>query len=373
MGQDAALFRTEAVEARNQRLEGEVILAQPVRAHILTGLLVAIVALLAAWLTLGTYTRSEIARGILLTDIPSAKVLAMKPGRITQLLVREGDRVEAGQTLATVVVEQNDESGDSAIAQTLSALDVQRRLGEQKALLVTQRGAAERARLAATLDGIGRQRSGIADQIRLQEQLVASSQDLLDRMTQVIERGFVSRIEFERRRQTLLAAQQQLAQLRQQAGVLAADEQRVAAEVSLIAADVATATASAQSDVQSVIQQRAQSFAQRAYVIAAPISGRVTALQTAAGRTVDGSAPLMTIVPDPSTLHAEIYAPTQAVGFVRPGEEVRLLYDAFPYQRFGSFAEGIAGTGDDIDQHDVLFLMGIGLYQGSHISALSQL
>jgi membrane fusion protein len=30
--------------------------------------------------------------------------------------------------------------------------------------------------------------------------------------------------------------------------------------------------------------------------------------------------------------------PSRAIGFVRPGQEVRLLYDAFPYQRFGSFA-----------------------------------
>jgi membrane fusion protein len=45
----------------------------------------------------------------------------------------------------------------------------------------------------------------------------------------------------------------------------------------------------------------------------------------------------MEIVPQRSTLHAEIYAPTRAIGFVKPGLEVRLLYDAFPYEKFGSF------------------------------------
>ena len=45
----------------------------------------------------------------------------------------------------------------------------------------------------------------------------------------------------------------------------------------------------------------------------------------------------MVIVPDKAELTAELYAPTRAVGFVDPGEETRLLYDAFPYQRFGSF------------------------------------
>jgi membrane fusion protein len=73
-------------------------------------------------------------------------------------------------------------------------------------------------------------------------------------------------------------------------------------------------------------------------LITAPIGGRVTALQAAAGRVVEPGRPLMTIVPSGSALHAEIYAPTRAIGFVESGEEVRLLYDAFPYQRFGSFA-----------------------------------
>jgi hypothetical protein len=36
-------------------------------------------------------------------------------------------------------------------------------------------------------------------------------------------------------------------------------------------------------------------------------------------------------------LQAEIYIPSRAIGFVKPGQEVRLLYDAFPYQRFGAY------------------------------------
>jgi membrane fusion protein len=52
----------------------------------------------------------------------------------------------------------------------------------------------------------------------------------------------------------------------------------------------------------------------------------------------------MTIVPERSKLHADVYAPTRAIGFVKPGQEVRLLYDAFPYQRFGSFSGRITAV-----------------------------
>ncbi len=36
-------------------------------------------------------------------------------------------------------------------------------------------------------------------------------------------------------------------------------------------------------------------------------------------------------------LQAELFVPTRAVGFVRVGQDVRLLYDAFPYQNFGTY------------------------------------
>jgi membrane fusion protein len=42
-------------------------------------------------------------------------------------------------------------------------------------------------------------------------------------------------------------------------------------------------------------------------------------------------------MPPNSTLKAELYVPTRAVGFVRAGQPVRVLYDAFPYQSFGTY------------------------------------
>jgi membrane fusion protein len=81
---------------------------------------------------------------------------------------------------------------------------------------------------------------------------------------------------------------------------------------------------------------------EQSYVIKAPIAGRVTALAAGAGRAATSARPLMVIVPTDAQLQAELYAPTRSIGFVEPGEETRLLYDAFPYQRFGSFEGRVA-------------------------------
>src|SRR5438105_60671 len=60
-------------------------------------------------------------------------------------------------------------------------------------------------------------------------------------------------------------------------------------------------------------------------------------LQLVKGQTVQPQRLQLEIVPDGSPLQAELLIPTRAAGFVRIGEEVRFLYDAFPYQNFGAY------------------------------------
>ncbi|MBL4836590.1 MAG: HlyD family efflux transporter periplasmic adaptor subunit [Kordiimonadaceae bacterium] len=72
------------------------------------------------------------------------------------------------------------------------------------------------------------------------------------------------------------------------------------------------------------------------------MNGRVVSIAgTAIGRSVQAGQPLFSILPEGSVLEAELFVPSRAVGFVEEGQEVRLLYDAFPYQRFGSFTATI--------------------------------
>lgn len=319
-------------------------LAQPVRTHILVLLLVGALSLLCLWVTLSSYARTEAARGILVTDDASAKIIATRPGQLIELLVRDGDYVRTGQRLGTVRTEQDDEAGGSAIGESLVAIENQRALTERQIEIAQRRAASGRARLAATLAGLAQQRRDLSVQIALQKQAAASTHEMLERIEGLLGSGFISRIEVERRRQADIAAQQQLAQYRQQLNALGAQVAQTQAELARIDADADGEIASTRSSAETLVQQGAGLRSERAYAIVAPVAGRVAALQTARGRAVDASVPLMEIVPEGSALRAQVYAPTRAIGFVRPGQEVRLLYDGFPYQRFGSFKGRITGV-----------------------------
>ena len=48
------------------------------------------------------------------------------------------------------------------------------------------------------------------------------------------------------------------------------------------------------------------------------------------------------IVPAGAKLQAQLFGPSRAIGFVRPGDRVLLRYAAFPYQKFGQYEGSVA-------------------------------
>jgi len=99
--------------------------------------------------------------------------------------------------------------------------------------------------------------------------------------------------------------------------------------------EYANAIAELERAVAGVELEIAESDARRALTVAAPRAGVVTAPAWETGQSVERGAVLARIVPEGSTLVAELFAPSRAVGFVAVGDEVRLRYAAFPYQKFG--------------------------------------
>jgi membrane fusion protein len=174
-------------------------------------------------------------------------------------------------------------------------------------------------------------------QIALQDELVASARTAVDQAETLIRSGFATRSDLERRRQVWLQAAQGRRQLAQSRDALSGQLATARAELARLPVDTAAAVAQIKSGIAQLDMASAQQGVEKGYQVSAPISGRVTSVQAAAGRFVDGRVPLLTIVPGGAAMRAELFAPSRAMGFVQPGQEVRVMYDAFPYQRFGSF------------------------------------
>jgi membrane fusion protein len=99
--------------------------------------------------------------------------------------------------------------------------------------------------------------------------------------------------------------------------------------------------ASVERDITMVEEQIVELAARREIVIPATTSGVVTSLQAKRGGHADPTIPLLGIVPDGSTLQAQLFCSSRAVGFLRVGQRVLLRYEAFPYQKFGHYAGSV--------------------------------
>ena len=332
-----SLFRKEMLESISDRLHGEVVLSQPLSTKLIASALFAILALGAFWVSSGTYARIETVPGRLITDATTAKIIAPQSGVVATVSVRDGERVELGDRLFVINSDRKAAGGGAVAGRSLGTISARRQLAQAQVSMAQSRAAADRARLSTQVNTATAQAQNLRDQIALQRQVVASNQQIFQQITDVVERGFVSKVEFERRRQTLLSSQQALAGLEQRLMTSVSDAEQARVALAAVSIDAARGISEIQDSLQALSAEQARLEGEQSYVITAPISGRVTALATGEGKTTTGGRPLMVIVPDDAQLTAELYAPTRAVGFVEPGKETRLLYDAFPYQKFGSF------------------------------------
>jgi membrane fusion protein len=269
-------------------------------------------------------------------------------GIVRALAVHEGSIVRKGQAIAIIAVDREIEHGRGYAGMSLSTLDTRIGIADQRLGLARDELRNDRAKLSGTIAAAAEQAASLREQITLQADIVESNRVLFDQLGGVVSKGFISKAEYERRHQQLLASQQSLSTLRQ--SLLAREAEAAQARTALagLATQEKTTAAGIATDVSTLQQQRAEVQSRIQYVVTAPLSGVVTALQTAVGRVAEPSTPLMAILPTDSRLVAEVYAPTSAIGFVQPNQEVRILYDAFPYRQFGSVSGHVASISRDV-------------------------
>jgi membrane fusion protein len=333
-----SLFRREAIDFQNQyRNWGQVVLLQPVSTKILTWFLAAFIALVVIFLSVAQYARKETVIGYLTPSSGTAKIFVAQQGFVKELYVKEGQEVAEGEPLLTVSTAQVAANGEDVNTTVLDILALQRDLINRQIAGEERRGTSENERVTATIKGIESELAQIEGQRKIQSERLKLSESFVSSAAQLSARGAMADIEFKRREQAALEHKQNLTSLDQQLAArrIQLNESRYTLEqLPIVAAEKIRLL---RTDLSSVEQRVAEVNGRRAYVIRAPTSGRVSTLQATVGQIADPKRMQLEIIPLQASLQAELFFPTRAFGFVRVGQQVRILYDAFPYQKFGTY------------------------------------
>lgn len=106
---------------------------------------------------------------------------------------------------------------------------------------------------------------------------------------------------------------------------------------------------------QDLIKAREKS---RLQALKAPVDGVVQQLAIhTIGGVIQPAKPLMVIVPNNSTIEAEVMVLNRDVGFVQAGQSVEIKIDAFPYTRYGTISGTVAYVSKDSVQDERLGLV----------------
>jgi membrane fusion protein len=332
------LFRHEAIEfQQHSRQWGRVVSLQPRSTRLTVWFITAAVAAVIAFLFVAQYARKETVSGYLVPGSGTARVFATQPGIVSAIYVEQGERVEEGQPLLTVTTSQIAAGGEDVNATILDSLAQQKDALTRRMAAEEDRTASERERLTAVIAGIETAMMHLKAQIALQRERIQISEKLVSHGAQLGPMGLIPEVEQRRREAGLLEQEQSFYALSQQL----ADQQNKLTEARYSLQQLPTVIAekilSLRNELTAADQRIAEVNGRRAYIIRAPLTGRISTLQASVGQAADPQRLQLQIVPAESPLQVELFVPTRAIGFVEVGQDVRILYDAFPYQHFGTY------------------------------------
>ena len=317
--------------------------AAPLSWRIVGAFLTVSIGLAAAFVASAGYARKETASGALISTAGLVRVSARRDGVITDLKVREGDRVAPSQALFTIDSQQGLEGGGTVSAMLMASLDGQIRLIKDQIASDPARVANESVRLDATIQSVRAQRQAVLAQRELQAQQVQAATERRQALADLYQRGNGTKVALLEQESTLLVSRQNMADLDRQIATIDKDLEQAQLQREQLPAVQSERISQLSLSLADRERERTEIAARGSQVVRAPIAGRITALQVSPGQIVDASRPLLTIVPEGAQLKAELLVPSRAIGFVQPGQRVRLMIEAFPYQRFGTL-EGIVET-----------------------------
>jgi len=337
------LFRQEVVDfQRYNRQWGRVVPLQPMSIRLMVWSIIAATAAVIVFLFFAEYARKETVAGFLTPSSGTAKVFASRQGTVSAVYVEQGQEVDAGQHLLTVATGDVAATGEDVNVTILQTLEQQRLSLSRQIAAEVQRTASERERLTAQMERLETERAFIGLQMATQRERIRGLEHLAANGAKLIGRGLVSEIDQKHREGAVLEQRQALISLDQKMTERNGNLTEARFNLDQLRFKQAEKIQALHSQLSTVQQRIAEVNGRQAYIVKAPIAGRISLLQTSVGQPADPQRLAMEIVPSGSPLQADLFIPTRAIGFVEVGQTVRILYDAFPYQRFGTYQGKIA-------------------------------
>jgi hemolysin D len=324
--------------------------------------LLVLFAVLLVWSCIGKVDIVVSAEGKLIPQTYLKIVQPADTGVIKEILVNEGDTVRAGQVLMRLDATISDADQEIAFREVaLRQLQLQRIDAELAGRPMAGKANPDslfaevheqgRARHQAYEDALSMERAVLAQaeaeleaanqQLVKLEKLVPTYEDEEAALVKLAGDGVVPRLQaVQKQRERITAEQDLLSQNRTALSLtskIAESQRRIARTTSEYRQQLLSERVEAQAALDRAQQELAkQDRRSELAELRAPQDGVIKDVATyTIGAVVSAGTVLASLVPVGDELHAEVLVKNEDVGFVFPGQPVKVKLAAYPFQKYG--------------------------------------
>jgi membrane fusion protein len=331
------LFRKQAIESLSKKTPGRPICLMPQPWLWLNGLLVVLFLSAALFVGYTEYSRKESVRGWLISRSGIVRVANNTAAVIREVTRLPGDPVKTGEPLIYLSMESTLSDGKGKNEKLISQLREEMLEVDTQLELSRQQQDLEGAGLTRQIRAFDKGGRALLSRLDEQRRRVDLGLEKLQRIESVVASGAVTEWDLLQQQEEVGVLQQNLTQLEQDIASQQRERELLTGRQDSLAVQASIQRSVLRARRTQLSQQIAEYESRRLSVLTSPVTGTVAAVEVHAGDTIAPRQLLMTVLPEDMDLAAEIFVPSKAAGFVRPGQTVRISYDAFPPQKFGTF------------------------------------
>lgn len=329
------LFRKQAWEAKKETLTGDVLLVQPLSLYGISLFFFIFFALTLLYLSQFEFARKETVQGYLAPQQGVITLYSHRPGVISNLWVKEGQKIDKDQKVALIQNRQGLTNGQERTTALLNEAERQVDiLNQQQATAIKlfdkemKTLQQQSQRLEQRIDASNKAKETSLKRLALQAQIFKKKQTLH-------QNGYLSTTDFLTAQEELLQYHEAIANLDKELAAIRLDLSQIQAQQQLLPDKQNLKQTEIQQKLSLLRAHKIELESQYEVIQKAPKGGIVTAIQSKIGSQISRNTPLLSIIPNDSLLELQLLLPSRSAGFVQNGDNVNIRFDAFPYQKFG--------------------------------------
>ncbi|MGV3000829.1 HlyD family secretion protein [Vibrio sp. E150_018] len=330
------LYRPEYFEAQKSDNQGSILIDASLNQHLFVAASLFVLMTILVSVVFAEYTRRDTLNGVVSPTGGIVKVQANDEGYAENVFVVEGQKVLAGEPLYEIKTERYDEFGQGVKKRIVATI-------ENQITLLNARRSKEIEKSQHQLEVINDDLIGLSEEagilklvVDLSEQELTLAQSLVDKQQVLVNKRFISSIEFQKQRLELITLETKVQTQRLNLQRLVREKAKLEETKNTLQLELDIALQEIDRQLQQIAQSKIEYFYQTDTQVVSPIDGVVASIFVKEGHSVNKGQPLLVVIPkgeEPAVV--ELYASSRSIGFLQKGQGVRLRFDAFPYEKFG--------------------------------------